>query len=347
MSLKIKIAFFIVLIFAVLAIYLRFFAPKSIFNIGMNYEDRGQFGEALLCYDIAIFLDGKLPKAHFRRGRMILNSGYIRRTVYRSSNISFINDRYNKRTDFQYFWQASYDDFQKAIINEPRDVNNYLFLGTVCLSRSMYNEAYNSFNIAINIDSRNLFAYFGRAMSSDFNSHYERDRKRNNELALQDYSIVIQNLNLNAPSASENFDFNFRITVEAWEVFKLRAELYKKMGKIKEAIIDIDQAIKLSPGPDVHLLYELSGELKIEIGDYVGAIKCYDKIIEMNRHVATDFFARAHAKKEIGDLQGYEDDIGNGKKFEEETRVFELKRRQELEVIKEREYQIQKNKKKR
>jgi len=160
---------------------------------------------------------------------------------------------------------------------------------------------------------------------------------------LQDYSIVIQNLNLNAPSASENFDFNFRITVEAWKVFKFRAELYKKMGKIKEAIIDIDQAIKLSP--DDHSLYKLSGEFKVEIGDYIGAIKCYDKIIEMDRHVVKDFFARAHAKKEVGDLRGYEDDIRNGKKLEEEIRIFELKRRQELEEAEDREYEIQKNKK--
>lgn len=325
MNFKIKITFIIVLVFAVLVFYLKLFAPKSVFNLGMDYEDRGQFGEALLCYDIAIFLDSKLPKAHFRRGRMILNSEHFNNKIYRMSSKEFINNRYDKRTaDYRHAYIASQADFQKALKNDPKEVSNYLFLGMVYLLRSMYNEAYNCFNNAVNIDSRNLFAYFGRAMSSDFNRLYERDRKRNNEIALRDYSFVIQNLDLNAP-ASEYYDFNYRITVEAREVFEFRAKIYIKTGKYLEAIADLDQAVKLAPGDD-RLLFE-RGNLKSEIGDYIGAIKDYDRIVETDFASSKYYFARANAKKEIGDLEGFEEDIRSGKKIEEEIRLFEMKRR--------------------
>jgi len=293
-----------ILSFVLLIFFLKLFAPKFLFDLGVKHEKKGEGSNALFCYDIANFIDWSNAKYRFQRGRMLMYGYYFAMLKENISNYSYINYRYQQQ-------KAKFDlivetDLKKAIELDPTHIDAFLALGSYYKYKLEFNESYRLFDGAINIDKKNPIGYFGRGICAHGLKKYDD--------ALLDYNFIIKNIDLNSPLFVYNL--NFYDKVKIWEVFVLRAKIYIETGKIDEAIADLNQAINFEPKSE-KLLFQ-RGKLKAKKGDFVDAIKDYDKIFELGLEFIDCYFARAEARNAIGDIKGANEDIKNGKKIQED-----------------------------
>ena len=71
--------------------------------------------------------------------------------------------------------------------------------------------------------------------------------------------------------------------------------------------------MKRYPGNDV--TYYARALAKKSLGDHQGAIEDYGKVIEIDPNNAAAYYARALAKKSLGDYQGAREDLSTAKRL--------------------------------
>ncbi len=135
------------------------------------------------------------------------------------------------------------------------------------------NGAIKLFGEAIQLDSNNALAYYGRGTAY---SSLEQ-----NENALRDLNKSIE-LNPN-----DDFAYNNRGVV------------YKTLGQYERAIQDYSKAVQLSPN-DAGIYYN-RGNAYNELKQYEQAIADYDKALELNSDYVNAYFNRGMAYKSLGE----------------------------------------------
>ena len=143
-----------------------------------------------------------------------------------------------------------------------------------------------------------------------------------------------------------------------YEYFFNRAQDKFEVANYKEAILDYNKALELSP-TEICLVYSMRGNAKcnlgdldggisdqnkaldfdplyadgyfyrssakLKMGDFAGAIDDYTKVIEINPKDSDAFFNRANVKKELGNLKGACEDWNKGAELGDEDAVKLLK----------------------
>jgi tetratricopeptide (TPR) repeat protein len=135
---------------------------------------------------------------------------------------------------------------------EAKEDNLYYNKGVLAAENKNYDEAIDEFTKAIVINSKNIFALYGRATV-----YYELGKK--NE-ALKDLNKILK-LNKNDE-----------------KVLSLRAAIYQQQNEYKNAIDDYEDLIKLNPNSDNYFLnlgycYQSAGNKTKAIDDYLKAEK--------------------------------------------------------------------------
>ncbi len=107
-------------------------------------------------------------------------------------------------------------------------------------------------------------------------------------VAIEEYSKIIE-------MESDNLD-----------ALSNRAVLLKQNGEFERAIVDLSNVIRLSENRNelnsIGFNYLWRGECKYELGDYLGALRDFDKAEESNLDVDDLYVYRAYSFLKIGDL---------------------------------------------
>ncbi len=92
-----------------------------------------------------------------------------------------------------------------------------------------------------------------------------------------------------------------------YEYYFNRAQDKFEVANYKEAIIDYNKALELSP-TEICLVYSMRGNAKRNLGDLDGAITDQNKALSHDPLYADGYFNRSSAKFEMGDFAGAIDD---------------------------------------
>ncbi len=91
--------------------------------------------------------------------------------------------------------------------------------------------------------------------------------------------------------------------VRSYEYFFNRAQDKFEVANYKEAIVDYNKALELSP-TEICLVYSMRGNAKRNLGDFDGAISDQNKALDFDPLYADGYFNRGSAKYKMGDFAG-------------------------------------------
>ncbi|MCA9816273.1 MAG: tetratricopeptide repeat protein [Cyanobacteria bacterium HKST-UBA01] len=172
---------------------------------------------------------------------------------------------------------------EKSVNYDPEHVSVYRFRAVIYSDKKLYDKAEADFNKCIELNPRGMMSYYNRA------KFYESIGK--NKEALADYDKVIAN-GRSSGKVSKEED---RQAV----VFKYKAKLLSKMGRLEEAIDSISAAIAISK-----LLpedYTIRGELYLELKEYEKALADFNQALELSPTMAPEaYLGRASAYEHLG-----------------------------------------------
>lgn len=87
--------------------------------------------------------------------------------------------------------------------------------------------------------------------------------------------------------------------------YSARGTHYRITGKNAEALVDLDRSLQIKP--NVEAFYQ-RGQVYASQGRFEEALKDYDQAIELHREVPYLYFARAAARRAVGDMEGASED---------------------------------------
>ena len=123
--------------------------------------------------------------------------------------------------------------------------------------------------------------------------------KVNKEIVVGSSAVVI-GTGLMIASREED-DLNKKI--RNYEYFFNRAQDKFEVANYKEAILDYNKALELSP-TEICLVYSMRGNAKRNLGDLDGAISDQNKALDFDPLYADGYFNRGSAKYKMGDFDG-------------------------------------------
>ena len=91
--------------------------------------------------------------------------------------------------------------------------------------------------------------------------------------------------------------------IRDYEYFFNRAQDKFEVSNYKEAILDYNKALELSP-TEICLVYSMRGNAKRNLGDFDGAISDQNKALDFDPLYADGYFNRGSAKYKMGDFAG-------------------------------------------
>jgi tetratricopeptide (TPR) repeat protein len=181
-----------------------------------------------------------------------------------------------------------------------------------------YPHAILSLNRAIDLKPGFADAYFLRAQAYVADSYPEKaipdftkvmDLEPDNPRALLNRGAVYFNLkNFGAAIADSNKAI--ALDPELAQAYNLRGLAVRSAGDPKKAVDDFNRAVQLAPNVDN---YYQRGSTYQMIGDYRLAIPDFDLVIAFKPDQAQVYFARAEARRAIGDLKGAKKDHQRGR----------------------------------
>ena len=163
-----------------------------------------------------------------------------------------------------------------SIKKSPGKARPYNNRGDALVDLKKFEEAYNDFNKAVELDPKDFMAYYNRG------NLYEKQKKY--DLAIADYNSSISN--------QPDFD----------KAFNNRGSMYKAINRLDEALADYDKAISLNPG--YHMAYNNRGTVFILQQQYQRAIEDLDQAIALRPDFAEAFGNRGIAKIQTGNTDG-------------------------------------------
>jgi tetratricopeptide (TPR) repeat protein/S1-C subfamily serine protease len=200
-------------------------------------------------------------------------------------------------------WQGAISNFTLAIRRNPRFDNSYAFRGIARSNLLDYQGAISDFNDALAISSKNQYAYLGRgstyaalgnfqAAISDFNQVLAINSKN-------EYAYVGRG---NVRASVVNFlglvdhkgaisDYNQALAINPRNEGALvsRSGIRAMLGELQGAMVDLNQAIRLTPSSDIVSLanaYAARGNLKSIMGDFQGGLADVNRAIQLNPNQA-------------------------------------------------------------
>jgi len=197
-------------------------------------------------------------------------------------------------TNRAYMWRAKGDldgaiaDYDQAIRQDPKYTTAYINRGTAWNTKRDVDRAIADFNEAIRLDPKNALAYRIRG--------YTWGAKGDNERAIADLD---QAIGLDPKDALS---------------YLSRCMVRTMAGRnLPQALSDCDQALRLRPN-DVHTM-GTRGLLYLRLGRLDDAIVEYDAALKLAPKVATAFllFGRGIAKQRKGDTAGGDFDMAAAK----------------------------------
>uniref|UniRef100_A0A8C5R2L3 Tetratricopeptide repeat domain 13 n=1 Tax=Leptobrachium leishanense TaxID=445787 RepID=A0A8C5R2L3_9ANUR len=145
-------------------------------------------------------------------------------------------------------------------ITDDDDTNEELAIGYVLIGSGLHDEAIKHFSSLLQDDSDLVSANYGRGIAYGKKGLHDI---KNAELALFDLSRVIS-LEPNRP-----------------EVYEQRAEILSPLGRISEALSDLNQAVQIQPSAR---LFRHRGTLHFISEDYVAANGDFQRSLDMNQN---------------------------------------------------------------
>lgn len=181
------------------------------------------------------------------------------------------------------------------LLIDPEHVSVYRFRAVIYSDKKLFEKAEADFNKCIELNPRGMMPYYNRA------KFYESIGK--NKEALADYDRVIVNARRSGNATKEED----RQAV----VFKHKAKLLSKMGRLEEAIDSISAAIainKLLPED-----YTIRGELYLELREYDKALADFNQALELSPTMAPEaYLGRASAYEHLGKKELADRSLLNG-----------------------------------
>jgi len=113
--------------------------------------------------------------------------------------------------------------------------------------------------------------------------------------------------------AMADFDKAIDVNPNLARAYSARGRVYRERGDIKRALEDFTKSISLDSNVDAH--YE-RGQTYETLGQHQKAIDDYDQAIARLPDAPHVYRARALAKRNLGDIAGYEADRDTAKRFE-------------------------------
>ncbi|HKK81555.1 MAG TPA: tetratricopeptide repeat protein, partial [Prolixibacteraceae bacterium] len=166
--------------------------------------------------------------------------------------------------------------YNQKIKQNSNYAENYLYRGIFRYLTQRYNEAINDFTKVIELDERNLPAYFMRA-----NTHFKMIETIEN---ISSSENILLNANTNQPAQNE-----------------VKNEAYSD--------IFTDYSVVLYMNPNFYFAYYNRGNVYLKNEQYYQALDEYNKAIEGDANFAEAFFNRGLVKILLGDIDGGASDL--------------------------------------
>lgn len=174
-------------------------------------------------------------------------------------------------------WKDSITKYNKEIMDKPSNPDNYYNRALAHYFLKNDYEAIIDFSKSIELQSRDVFAYYFRA----------KVKTRVNDLrgALFDYNKLLELDKIN------NIKSPF-----LHDVILCRSDIYLELGEFKKAIIDLNLFISFKDEKRIYFAYFRRGVVKMKLDDNLGAINDFNKSIELNPFYAGSYSNRGLAK---------------------------------------------------
>ncbi len=212
-------------------------------------------------------------------------------------------------------FEEALEHFNEAIKLNPIYAEAFLYRGISFNELGKYDKAITDLTICIELDPKfSDQAHYFRGIAKFETGNYPG--------AIQDYTTAIQlnpdfvafyrrgqaNMNLNEYArALQDFQIAIRLNPSFIEGFLYRGKALYYLGQYEEALSDLRRAaMDLRNNP---VAYYYSGVARMETRDFYGAIRDFDKAIDINPEYAKALKARAVAHAETGNQQKSEEDI--------------------------------------
>jgi Flp pilus assembly protein TadD len=194
-----------------------------------------------------------------------------------------------------------------ALRINSRNWDCWKMLGTLYDAQRQYDQAIQAYSQALSINPKDVDILHLRAMA------YAENKR--SDLAIIDMTRCIQldskkgmtymwracayeqNQNLVDALADITMAIQLAPPAHKYEYIAHRAEIFTKMNRQKEAIVDYNLLLKANALDDTFLLKR--GDCKMALGDYSNAIKDYTQTIDLN-DTSTAYFARSKAYEKLG-----------------------------------------------
>ena len=256
------------------------------YEIGLSYQQTGNYQAAIENYSQAIALDCNNPFYYYRRGYAKHENSQFYDAIADYYHAIYLHQDgnayyYFRRANSRYVlgrYQEALDDYEYGIqlreLDFPSNPNNpQFYFGKAITQHALENfeAAISDYSKAIDCCSTNPNAkyYFGRAESYVANGDYQN--------AITDYTSAI-NLNPN------NAEYYFK-----------RGETKSLINNYQDAIIDYNSAISNTTSP-LYSYYFKRGQAKQLLTDYEDAIIDYDNAICIESNDASAFFYKGLAQ---------------------------------------------------
>lgn len=293
-------------------------SPEKLIKYGDHYLDVGQVERALSFYKRVLPITKRKAYVHFRIG-MVYNKMDKPEQAFKELNTAIKLDpklfkAYKWRGDTYadvYKYGLAIKDYERAITlaSPPSKVGILKKRATAYDALNKEDRAVKDMDMALSI-FKNF--YKSKKMS-------EKDLEELSEL----YELrgMLNYNRKNYTAAVKDFSERLKVGNYSDQVFLLRAECYKKMGKLVLSLKDYSKIIEVNPKDES--AYQKRGDIYLEQKKYVNAINDYTLAIKnYPGNPARLYRLRAKAYKEKGDQKHASADLEKSKKADENFRLF-------------------------
>ncbi len=294
---------------------------ETYINLANSYRLKGDYKKAETTFDEVIQINPNLAEIYHGRG-----------LLYASMQP-------------QPRYEAAYQNFNRAIeLNDPDAPVVYKDWGETYSRQGEYLNAIASFEEAIRLNKSYALAYNLRGLA------YHAAGQP--ELAISDYTYIIQNINSeyadayvnrgialsdtgNYQEALNDLRRGIEIDPELVVAYLNRGSVYRKLVDYPLALADFNTAIRLQerkveefrdtykPSP---VPYNSLGELYLEIRKYTEAVKCFDNALAIDSHYAEAYNNRGLARNLLGQSASARNDFDEAIRLDPGSAVYPFNR---------------------
>jgi tetratricopeptide (TPR) repeat protein len=232
---------------------------------GESFRHARNVKEAIKAYDKAIELDPKYVIAYIGRGIVYSASEDYKKAYEDFSKAIELAPSQAARPYFArghyYYWrlglnQEAIKDYSKAIQLEPKNGEYYCHRAVSYEELGKNDDALKDFNKAIELNPAESWNYTWRGLL------YAKNLQQYEQEAINDFTVAI------------------KLESKHYTYYLLRADVYKRLNKVKQAVEDYSKAIELSPKEPLSYTYMQRGWAYVSSGEYQPAINDYTRVIK-------------------------------------------------------------------